>query len=423
MAISGSKPNKVTVDGTEVTVRAGSGIPGVKGDTGSQGPAGTAATVAVGTVTTLSPGSPATVSNSGTAGAAVLDFGIPQGVTGSQGPAGTAATVTVGSVTTGTAGSTATVTNSGTSSAAVLDFTIPRGDKGDTGSQGPQGATGPEGGTSTLTTKGDLLTRTTSAVARLPVGATTGHVLTVDPAEATGMKWAAASGGGGIPATLIDAKGDLIVGSAADTAARLAVGATNGHVLTVDSAQSLGVKWANQTEWAVSRSTFWQVPPYIALPVGTSWPLLSRAYFVPVSLKPGTVITALAINVTATGATGNVVRLGIFSDNGGTPGTILDQSTVAGDSLGVKTWTLSSAFTPTGLFWLAACPQGSGAAGGAWLGSVPVYSMPTTDSAASWGGQSNVAVGFATAASTFTSNPTMTWEQQNRFPYIGMRVQ
>ena len=46
-----------------------------------------------------------------------------------------------------------------------------------------------------------------------------------------------------ISPTLIDAKGDLIVGSAADTAARLAVG-TNNYVLTADSSATNGVKWA-----------------------------------------------------------------------------------------------------------------------------------------------------------------------------------
>jgi hypothetical protein len=44
-------------------------------------------------------------------------------------------------------------------------------------------------------------------------------------------------------ATAIDAKGDLVPGTGADTFARLAVGA-NGTVLTADSAETTGIKWA-----------------------------------------------------------------------------------------------------------------------------------------------------------------------------------
>jgi hypothetical protein len=44
-------------------------------------------------------------------------------------------------------------------------------------------------------------------------------------------------------ATEIDAKGDLIVGTGADTFARLAVG-TNGHTLVADSSETTGLKWA-----------------------------------------------------------------------------------------------------------------------------------------------------------------------------------
>jgi len=44
-------------------------------------------------------------------------------------------------------------------------------------------------------------------------------------------------------ATAIDAKGDLVVGTGADTFSRLAVG-TNDYVLTADSTEATGMKWA-----------------------------------------------------------------------------------------------------------------------------------------------------------------------------------
>jgi hypothetical protein len=48
---------------------------------------------------------------------------------------------------------------------------------------------------------------------------------------------------GAIANTIVDAKGDLLVGTAADTPGRLAVG-TNDYVLTADSTTGTGLKWA-----------------------------------------------------------------------------------------------------------------------------------------------------------------------------------
>lgn len=46
-----------------------------------------------------------------------------------------------------------------------------------------------------------------------------------------------------IAESLVDAKGDLLAASADDTVARLAVG-TNDYVLTADSGEATGLKWA-----------------------------------------------------------------------------------------------------------------------------------------------------------------------------------
>lgn len=66
------------------------------------------------------------------------------------------------------------------------------GATGATGATGSTGATGPEGGTSTLTTKGDILTRSASSVARLPVGSDT-TILRANSSATTGLDWVAGS--------------------------------------------------------------------------------------------------------------------------------------------------------------------------------------------------------------------------------------
>lgn len=69
-------------------------------------------------------------------------------------------------------------------------------------------------------------------------GGTTGQVLAKASGTDLDFSWVAVD-----PLTILDAKGDLISATAADTPARLAVG-TNGHVLTADSTTATGLKWA-----------------------------------------------------------------------------------------------------------------------------------------------------------------------------------
>lgn len=92
--------------------------------------------------------------------------------------------------------------------------------------------------------KGDLIVASANDTpARLAVG-TNAQVLTADSTQTLGVKWATPAAAGSVATDAIfDAKGDLPVGTGADTAARLAVG-SNGQILTADSGETTGLKWA-----------------------------------------------------------------------------------------------------------------------------------------------------------------------------------
>ena len=74
-------------------------------------------------------------------------------------------------------------------------------------------------------------------------GGTTGQVLSKTSNTDMDFTWVTSDDANAIQNAIVDAKGDLITATAADTPARLAVG-TNGQVLTADSTTATGLKWA-----------------------------------------------------------------------------------------------------------------------------------------------------------------------------------
>lgn len=75
-------------------------------------------------------------------------------------------------------------------------------------------------------------------------GGTTGQVLSKASNTDMDFTWVAQDDSNAIQNAIVDAKGDLITATAADTPARLAVG-TNGQYLIADSTTATGLKWGD----------------------------------------------------------------------------------------------------------------------------------------------------------------------------------
>ena len=129
-------------------------------------------------------------------------------------------------------------------------------------------------------------------------GATVKHVLTSDDLNfyTAGVATADAA----VPENIVTAKADLLVGASSGVVDNLAVG-TNGQVLTADSTQTLGVKWATPTDVNLTLNA--QTGTTYTLVAGDVNKLvtLSNASAVTVTVPNGVFTTGQQINLQSIG--------------------------------------------------------------------------------------------------------------------------
>lgn len=170
---------------------------------------------------------------------------------------------------------------------------------------------------------------------------------------------------GKIPASLVDAKGDIIAATADNTVARLGVG-TNGHVLTADSAQATGLKWAAAggggpiSSPCLARSGHYYMSIFGAVPLTTvSINGYDRVFYVPIIFDNTTTVNNIGIylNVVGTAGAGSATcALGIYASSADHQPTSRIVSAGTLDltaTIGSRFIAISQSLTARTLYWLA----------------------------------------------------------------------
>lgn len=127
--------------------------------------------------------------------------------------------------------------------------------------------------------------------------------------------WATLGTSGGIASTIVDAKGDIIAATAADTVSRLAAG-TDGQVLTAASGQATGLQWATPSSGGLTHSYL----GYNTIGGTTEAVTVRRWYAKKITVATAGVLTSIGAYVDQTTAgTTTHMGIGLFEDNAGTP--------------------------------------------------------------------------------------------------------
>jgi hypothetical protein len=157
-------------------------------------------------------------------------------------------------------------------------------------------------------------------------GGTTGQVLSKTSNTDMDFTWVTQDDANAIQNSIVDAKGDIITATANDTPARLAVGTTNGHVLTVDSTTSTGLKWAAASGSSYTWSNFTPSISNFTLGNGTQYARYVQIDklvigYLSVTLGSTSSVTGnmfWSLPVTAASSSGFLPMAGTFDGTGGT---------------------------------------------------------------------------------------------------------
>ena len=145
-----------------------------------------------------------------------------------------------------------------------------------------------------LSAKGDIVVGLSPAAPGVHAVGSDGQFLQADSSSSTGLSWGSVSTAGLLSTTVIDAKGDLLVGTANDTVARRAVG-TNGQLLIADSGQSTGLRWGNDPLFGKYSESVISVSAYSGTTVGN----LANVYYIELGSSQ-TLTLAAGVTTTST---------------------------------------------------------------------------------------------------------------------------
>lgn len=147
---------------------------------------------------------------------------------------------------------------------------------------------------------------------------------------------------GGIQPTIINAKGDIITATAADTPAVLTVG-TNGHVLTADSTTATGIKWAAAGSGLtlIERATFSSTTSIIS---GSVFSASYENYLILITVNSATNAPAFEMRM-RTGSTTTTTGYTFAQANASTSSTASQYA-----ASNTSAWDLTSGDTTNGTF-------------------------------------------------------------------------